>query len=84
MLDFKYNKNIQLIKTLPQGFNYILLINALCHKDCKGDHHWFLNDYTKKTYCPDGLHQNRSFYDNTLIRPMDLKYFDPYIKIYKF
>lgn len=80
VLDFHYNRNLQEIKELPPEMNYILLINSICNSKCKGTQHWFSEG--KAFECP-GLIVSKGFDNSCLIRPMDLKYFDPYIKIYK-
>lgn len=80
VLDFTYCKNFLKIKILPKGFEYILLTNSRCNKDCDGDHHWW---GTENIYCPGILNRNIDFYNSCLIRPMDLDLFDPYIKVFK-
>ena len=82
VLDFSYNKNIQKIKMMPTDFDYILLTNALCNINCDGDHHWWSKNPVEKIECP-GLIHDVGFAQSCMIRPMDLKYFDPYIKVYK-
>lgn len=81
VLDFSYMKDIQKIKMLPQYFKYIVLCNALCNWRCDGTHHWFKKPDEVNT-CP-GLATSVGFENSCLIRPMDLKYFDPYIHVYK-
>ena len=80
VLDFHFNRNIQEIKELPPEMNYILLVNSICNSKCQGTQHWFSNG--KSFQCP-GLIMTEGFSDSCLIRPMDLRYFDPYIKVYK-
>lgn len=81
VLDFSYTKDIQNIKMLPNYYNYILLTNSLCNCKCDGTHHWELKP-NELNHCP-GLANTVGFEKSCLIRPMDLKYFDPYISVYK-
>lgn len=81
VLDFSYSKNIQKIKMLPQYLKYILLCNSLCNNECDGTHHWFLPE-GEINQCP-GMIGTVGFYNSAVLRPMDLKYFDPYIEVYK-
>lgn len=81
VLDFSYTKNIQKIKYLPSYYQYMILANSLCNCECDGTHHWELpEDALNK--CP-GLITDVGWERSCLIRPMDLKYFDPYIAVYK-
>ena len=82
VLDFSYGKDIQKIKMMPDQFGYIILINSICNTSCDGLHHWF-GDPNKENRCP-GLIDRAGFDHSCCIRPMDLKYFDPYIFAYKF
>ena len=81
VLDFSYTKDIQKIKMLPSYYKYILLTNSLCNCLCDGTHHWELKE-DELNHCP-GLINTVGWDKSCLIRPMDLKYFDPYISVYK-
>ena len=81
VLDFSFNKNISNIKKLPKDFEYIILCNSLCSVYCDGDRHWWTKDIYSMT-CP-GLYPTIKFENSCLIRPMDLQFFTPYIKIFK-
>lgn len=81
VLDFSFNKSISNIKKLPKDFEYIILCNSLCSIYCDGDRHWWTKDIYSMT-CP-GLYPAIKFENSCLIRPMDLQFFTPYIKIFK-
>lgn len=83
VLDFGYGKNLQAIKELPTTKKYMILCNAYCNVNCDGDHHWNIKDEFQQIKCPGRLWETGDFSQSTLIRPMDLKYFDPYIDTYK-
>ena len=76
VLDFSYPKNLEKIKALPTKYKYIILVNSLCNKLCTGDKHWWTKE---ECICP-GLIKNVGFQQSCLIRPMDLHFFDDYIK----
>lgn len=87
VLPFYFSRNLNLIKTLPQDFYYILLINSYCNIACNGKQHWNF-DYksNKPINCPGILDKSInsiSWEQSARIRPMDLGFFDPYISIYK-
>ena len=85
VLFFPFNRDLQLIKQLPQEFKYILLVNCSCSIFCDGTHHWFANSSEKEKQaaliCP--TRGDMSIKNKMIIRPMDLEYFDPYISYYK-
>lgn len=83
VLDFSYGRNLQKIKLLPEGFDYIILINSYCNSKCDGDHHWYVKNVGENVMCPGRLCETGDFDRTVLIRPMDLHYFDPYISVYK-
>lgn len=84
VLDFSFNKSLDKIQALPSDYMYILLLNSFCNINCSGNQHWFNKDNKNIVPCP-GLYLKDSYDFSTtcLIRPMDLKFFDPYITIYK-
>ena len=86
VLWFPYNRDIQLIKQLPQNFKYILLINCFCSKECSGSFHWLAKSSEDEDkiiqLCPNakrGMHIQNSIY----IPPQHLPLFEPYIYSYK-
>lgn len=85
VLFFPYNRDIELIKSLPKQYKYILLVNCQCDVICEGTHHWFANSAEEKCSllkCPH--HYRDQSWENIIkIRPMDLDLFDPYISSYK-
>ncbi len=81
VLDFKYYRNIKAIKNLPLDFKYIILVNSWCNVNCSGDLHW--DALPSKNFSCLYWNTPRSWETSCTIRPMDLKYFDPYIAIYK-
>ena len=83
VLDFSYGRKLQKIKELPRNKKYLILCNAYCHTNCDGDHHWQVKDEFEEIVCPGRLWETRDFSQSVLIRPMDLKYFDPWISTYK-
>lgn len=84
VLDFRYGKNLEAIKNMPSEKKYMLLVNSLCHHNCDGDRHWFAKNLDLPVGCPGKYpYENNNFNNSILIRPMDLKYFDPYIDVYK-
>ena len=84
VLHFPYSRSINEIKQLPTSFKYLLLINSYCNIHCKGDHHWF-SEFKKEDNipCPGIMINSKDWLNSALIRPMDLKLFDPYIQVYK-
>lgn len=84
VLDFSYGRNLFAIKCMPSTKKYMILVNAICHRHCDGDHHWNIKSLNDVMICPGkfGVEHN-DFNQTTWIRPMDLKYFDPYIDVYK-
>lgn len=86
VLPFYFCKSLNKIKELPNQYNYILLINATCNNQCQGTQHWnhqyLINE--QEVLCP-GLYDGNieNWNKTTLIRPMDLKIFKPYIKTFK-
>lgn len=86
VLWFPYNRNIDLIKKLPQKYKYILLVNCGCSIHCDGTSHWFADlEYEKQIqkYCPKE-NKEHNWQDVIKIRPMDLHMFTPYISYFKF
>lgn len=85
VLDFSFGRKLNIIKTLPNKYKYIILVNSYCNNKCDGTHHWMYNYKItdKKMHCP-GILQNKAQWENSvLIRPMDLKLWYPYISIFK-
>lgn len=83
VLDFSFGKEIEEIKKLPTTKKYMILCNSYCNTRCDGDHHWNIKDEYEQILCPGRLWETNNFKESVLIRPMDLKYFDPYIEVYK-
>lgn len=84
VLDFRYGRNLEAIKDMPDNKKYMILANSLCHRLCDGDRHWFAKNTNGPIGCPGKYPwENHNFEDSILIRPMDLKYFDPYIEVFK-
>lgn len=84
VLGFNYTKDIDAIMELPLDFNYILMCNTGCDVRCTGKDHWALDlfDERLKEYrCPYASTKSLRF--ASLIRPMDLYLFYPYITIFK-
>jgi len=77
VLDYRYNRQISLLKELPKKYNYVLLVNSSCnYKDrtlCPL--HWF--DFKNYKDCKKLLK------DSSKIYPLDLIYFDNYVHHYK-
>lgn len=85
VLFFPYNRNFDLIQKLPSKYKYILLVNCNCDVICQGTHHWFANNTEEQKsfmHCPH-CYRPEEWENIILIRPMDLKLFDPYISFYK-
>lgn len=84
VLDFSYGRDITKIKFMPENKKYLILVNAICHSHCDGDHHWNVKSSDEHIACPGkyGV-EHKNFSQTVWIRPMDLKYFDPWISIYK-
>ena len=80
VLDFTFNRDIDKIYNLPKDFKYILIVNTACNSNCPGDFHWFTNDY-KNFNCP--YEDKTSWWETSIINPLDLPLFDPYISSYK-
>lgn len=83
VLPFSASRKLNTLKYYPRQFKYILLVNASCHINCKGAHHWnfdYKND--QGINCPGKL-GDIPWDKACKIRPMDLGLFDPYIDIYK-
>lgn len=88
VLTFKDTKRLDYLKSLPQNFYYILLINAYCNIKCSGKQHWnhSYKNSDSEIKCPGILSFDNSLItweQSARIRPMDLGFFDPYISIYK-
>ena len=87
VLWFPYNKNFELLAQLPKDFNYSLLVNCTCSKECSGDH-WLVDSLEKEMYrcktCPTKKENYNIDQDSIYIRPADLRYYDDYISFYKF
>ena len=75
VLDYRYCRQISLLKELPKKYQYVLLVNSSCNYDDRSfcPLHWF----EKQRKCIR-LKEKSSF-----IRPVDLVYFDDYIHHYK-
>lgn len=83
VLDFKFGRDLERIKNLPKR-KYMILANSFCNVACDGDRHWFLNSINDYVQCPGKYTANpKDFKDCILIRPMDLKFFNNYISVYK-
>lgn len=83
VLWFPYNRNIDTIKTLPNKYKYILLVNCDCSIYCSGTHHWFASkEQEKRIQCPNKKYK---FAKDTIIRidPQDLSIFEPYVSYFK-
>lgn len=80
VLDFSYNKNLARIKQLPKDFEYMILVNSSCNIHCEGDRHWWWHEKSPK--CP-GIYPDVPYGESCLIRPTDLKVFEPYITVFK-
>ena len=80
VLWFPYNRNLPVIKTLPNKYKYILLVNCDCSIYCKGSHHWFATqDEESVIKCP-----NNKIWENTIrIDSQDLTLFESYITYFK-
>ena len=84
VLHFPFCRNLSEIKQLTNKYKYILLINAYCHVDCDGSHHWNRLYMGEKSYCPGRLGGTfLKWSQGTRIRPMDLELFNPYISVFK-
>lgn len=85
VLFFPFNRDLELIKKLPNSFKYILLVNCACSIFCDGTHHWFANTPEKESaaavICP--ARNDMDIKHKIIVRPMDLEIFDPYISYYK-
>lgn len=85
VLYFPYNRKLSVIKTLPQNYKYILLVNCDCNIYCPGTHHWFASEEYEQQYsfCPnDNIHIN-DWTNRIRIEPQDLSIFEPYITYFK-
>lgn len=80
VLDFTYNRDIDKIYNLPKDFKYILIVNTTCYSNCPSDFHWFTNDY-QNFNCP--YTDKKTWTKTSIINPLDLPLFDPYISSYK-
>ena len=83
VLDFSYGRHIEKIKILPETKKYMILVNSYCNNRCRGDQHWNIKTEYDPFVCPGKIFETHDFAECVLIRPMDLKYFDPYIDVYK-
>ena len=84
VLDFKFSRKLHEIKLLPENKKYMILANAICSNKCDGDHHWNVKTRNEPIKCPGKFGVDHAdFAETTLIRPMDLKYFMPYIDVFK-
>lgn len=84
VLDFSYGRDLEAIKKMPSSKKYMILVNAVCHANCDGDHHWNIKSNKTPVICPGKYGVDHFNFDDTvLIRPMDLKYFEPYIDVFK-
>lgn len=80
VLWFPYNRNLPIIKSLPNKYKYILLINCDCSIYCKGTHHWFASKEEEQMLkCPN----NKTWENIIRIDPQDLSLFEPYITYFK-
>ena len=85
VLFFNYTRDIELIKSLPKGLKYVLIVNSYCTTKCDGCHHWFADpsDIAKNLiFCPKNLYP-QTWDIKTTISPLDLDVFIPYISIFK-
>ena len=84
VLWFPYNRNLNLIQQLPKDYNYILLVNCSCNKNCNGTQHWLAKTQEEEDtiICPN-KNNKISIQDTILIPPGDLQLFDNYITYYK-
>ena len=76
VLYYNFNASIDLIRKLPTRNKYILMTNTWCDYTCNFAH-WY-NETNFK--CPLSIN---GYKNTTWIFAEDLKYFDPYINIYK-
>lgn len=84
VLDFSYGRDLEAIKNMPSSKKYMILVNAICHANCDGDHHWNIKSNKTPVICPGKYGVDHFNFDDTvLIRPMDLRYFEPYIDVFK-
>lgn len=75
VLDYRYCRQISLLKELPKKYQYVLLVNSSCNYNNRSfcQLHWFNGE----TRC----FKNKE--KSSFIRPVDLVYFDDYIHHYK-
>ena len=90
VLWFPYNRDMQKINALPEGFGYVMLINCGCSIICDGTHHWFENSYTTEAKywmrrCPKELNPEKygSYKNVIFIKPTHLYLFEDKITYWK-
>lgn len=80
VLWFPYNRNLPIIKQLPNKYKYILLVNCDCNIYCPGTHHWFASEEDEQTIrCPS----NNDWKNLIRIEHRDLQLFEPYVSYFK-
>ena len=85
VLFYWFNRHLDVVKTLPKKYRYVVIANIACYYDCKWhDEHWYARnwDYQKKATdkCRACVKDLR---DTAYIEPENLEYFDPYLSGYK-
>lgn len=89
VLWFPYNRNFEILPSLPKCFEYTMLVNCDCNIKCDGTHHWFANRTTEKAkpegFCPNSAYKGgpQDWNYSIRIRPVDLPAFMPYITHFK-
>ena len=85
VLFFPFNRNIKLIKELPNQYTYSLLVNSGCNIFCDGLSHWSVNSKSEEENimknCP--RRKDNKIEHNIYIPNIDLQYFEPYIDYIK-
>ena len=88
VLFFWYNRQLDVIKSLPKKHSYTVLCNTICLWNCPYcEEHWFggkdirftLKCGSKKILWGDTL----KFKDTAYIRPEDVVYFEDYVSVFK-
>lgn len=83
VLWFPYNRDLQLIKQLPEEFKYILLINCACHKECQGTAHWLASSAEAESQIFCKASKDNNINNKIYIPPQHLPLFNQYVSYYK-
>ena len=85
VLFFWFTRHLDVLKTLPEKYHYILMPNTECYWNCHWhDEHWFATTREEEIAATSNCHKCiMGTHDTSLIEAENLSYFDPYVDAYK-